>query len=245
MNNERTLTFSLQRKFPEDFPVDRLARYLRLVSELFGSGGQVRLKSISRGSVLTRFTTEESYYPEAVLRITSSDKPDAPHALKRVRQELQEMIEDDAVDAKIANHVGAKIMFLRGYKKKKSAKAFGPIRDSYSVRGRVIGLEGKDETKHVRIAEFATNKEIRGEVRDHDLALRLKDWLFTPSVVEISGTAALKRTGDGAWHTSAFRVEQAKLLSDERFSNIVGKAGKNFRNPDGTSALSDLDKLRG
>lgn len=91
------------------------------------------------------------------------------------------------------------------------------------IRGQIIGLEGKDATKHVRIAEYGTGRELRGDFRDIQLASVLAAHLWG-DVVELSGTARLMRHPDGIWELKTFRIDHVQELESGAPSEFVRKS---------------------
>jgi hypothetical protein len=245
MKYDRTVTFVLLRKHPEDFTLDRLAKYLRVLNDLAGPTGRVRLKKMTPGSVTMKLATTSDYYPEFATRVSSSGRAEAGPSIRKPREDLQAMVVEDNVDARIVAPGGQSLLFLKGYRTKPTVQS-GPIRQEHTVRGRVIGLEGKDETKHVRIAVYATPDEARAEVKDGQLALRLKDWLFTDVVVELSGPATFRRNGDGLWEATAFRAERAEPLSNESAADVLSMLKDSLDRANvSTNELLEAKKLRG
>lgn len=217
MNQNVKLTFKIRRKFPEDFLIDRLAKYLSQISTLVGSGA--RLASIKRGSVSIVLDVPHHAYPEVVTRVASARRSDAPAALRASIAKLQSMCEEDRVDAEMRPTKGARILYLNGFKT-------GPqhtvrsARQAFTVRGRLIGLEGKDDTKHARISEFATGSEVRGEVRAADVVLQLRELLFEPVVVEFFGSAILQRDEDGVWRAEELKIDRVERLTTASPSRV-------------------------
>src|SRR5690606_30205676 len=143
MSDDRTVTFKLNGKRPDDFTIERLAHYLRVLGDLVSSPGKVRARRITPGSVRVELAVEHDHYPTFVERLTSAKNPSrATSALRKSVSDLEEMITADKVTAEITAG-RTKLLFLRGYASE-TGSIVGPIVQRHFVRGRVIGLEGKD-----------------------------------------------------------------------------------------------------
>jgi hypothetical protein len=237
MAADRTIVFKLNGKRPEELTIERLALYLRTLGELVGSNTSVRAKAIVGGSVEISLTVNRDYYPALVERLTTAQNPDraAATVAKTVRQ-LEVMITEDCVTAE-ARAGRTKLFHLRGYAAE-FGQAVGPIVQRHSVRGEIIGLEGKDATKHARIAEFGSAREVHGDFRDDAIAEKLLHYLWK-GVVEISGTARWFRHADGYWELKAFHIDDAQAVADSRPSDFVRELREAFT---GAETPTDLVK---
>lgn len=242
MSGEHNVTFRLKGKHPDELPIDRLAQYLTVLSDLVGSPGKVRVKKIVPGSVRVELAVARDHYPKFVERLAGAKNPAKASAqIRRTVSNLEEMIMDDQVTAEVV--VGrTKLFYLRGYAQG-AGEAIGPVVQRYVVRGRIIGLEGKDSTKHVRIAEYGADREIRGEFRDDELARKLAANLWK-DVVELAGVARLIRHPDGAWEVKSFKIDDVQELTDERpseiFKKLKGALGEVSEKP-----AVEMTKIRG
>lgn len=219
MSDDRSVTFKLNGKRPDDFTIERLAQYLRLLGDLVSSPGKIRVKKLTPGSVKVELAVEREHYPKFVERLTSAKNPTlAASTLRKSVSDLEEMITADKVTAEVTAG-RTKLLFLRGYVSE-TGVTLGPVVQRHVIRGQVIGLEGKDATKHVRIAEYGTGREVRGEFRDLGLANALTKHLWK-EVIELTGTARMLRHPDGTWEMRSFRVDGIEELEDLSPSQVV------------------------
>lgn len=244
MNDLPTITFVIGRKFPEDFPLERIARYLTAVAGLVGPNGKVRLSAIKRGSVKVQLQTTPEYYPELVSRLTCAPRNDAPTQIRKAYDALQTLVQDDRVDAKFKAPGGAQLLHLRGFKSGSSGMV-GPIRNQHQIRGRLIGLEGKDETKHARILVHGSGEEVSGEIRDTQLYLRMRQWLFEPTTIEVAGPGSSVRNSDGLWELKSFRIDSAIELDDTKSSDVLAAIRATLRKDGLLPNLAKIGTERG
>jgi hypothetical protein len=244
MSQDRTATFKLKGKFPRDLTMERLAQYLRALGQLVGSGDCVRLAKIGTGSIRFELAVAPAYYPEFIHRVTGAKNPKLadPAATKAVAS-LEAMVTADKVTGELKAGT-TKLLFLRGYKEA-SNPVIGPFSQPYTVRGRIVRLEGKDKTKHAGIAEYGVaDREIAGEIVDDELALRLKQHLWQ-GVIELTGHARLMRLEDGSWEIRSFRIEAFRELDSATPSQVIGLLRDAHQGVDmGNDPVGDALKLR-
>lgn len=240
MNDDRKITFKLKGKRPEDFTLERLAQYISVLGRLTGAPDQVRLGRIAAGSVCCQLMVKEDHYPKLVNRLAStSDIASAPDGLKKAVEEMRFMIGEDNVTAEVRAS-NTRIFSLRPDERPPGV-LLGPMVQRYTIRGRIVGLEGKGSTKHARILEHGANKQISGEFRDESIATELKHHLWR-DVVELTGTAKLIRHPDGAWELKEFRIDRVESLDASTASDVFGSLRNTLG--DRVDDLSDIQKLR-
>jgi len=244
MSDDHKVLFKLNGKRPSDFTIDRLAKYLSTLGELVGSPGKVRVKKLTPGSVKIELSIDHAHYPVFVQRLTSArDTSRSALSTRKAVETLKTMITDDQVTAEMLSGK-TKLIYLRGYQRG-DGPAIGPVVQRYKVRGVINRLEGKDDTKHVGIAEFATKREVRAEFRDSLLASKLQKLLWGP-VVELSGIARLFRHPNGDWEVKSFRIDTVEELDDAPPSSVVQKLRSIFSDIDlGADPVADFKQLRG
>lgn len=244
MSSDRKATFRLKGKFPEQLTIERLAQYLRQLNQLVGASEKVRVSRIGRGSVLMSMQIDPDYYGEMVVRVSGATNPTfADAGAQKAAAQLQEMITADRVRSAefVAN--GTPLLKLKGFTAD-SGESLGPFSQPYAARGRLVGLEGKDRTKHARIAEFGTDREIAGEITDNDLARKLREHLWG-DVIEFVGTGRLFRTREGLWNLRAFRIESYREVDDASPSRVVASLRLALGEPGNIDPVGAIRKLRG
>ena len=136
----------------------------------------------------------------------------------KAAEEIEVLLTADKVTAEVLAG-RTKILSLFGYRSGVASRV-GPIVQQVSVRGRILGLEGKDRTKHARVEEFGTKQEFSAEIVDETLANCLKTYLWG-DVIELRGVARLVRSADGEWVTKSFRLESVAEVAGARFSEVA------------------------
>ncbi|MGQ0430503.1 MAG: hypothetical protein ACT4UQ_11270 [Gammaproteobacteria bacterium] len=239
----RTVTFRLVGKRPDELSFDRLMQYLRTVAELAGSPDRVRLRSLRPGSVQVDLAVSREEYPVVLGRFSSAKNPQlASLAVQKAVRKIEDMITEDNVRVEVVAGK-TKVLQLRGYTRT-TGSIIGPVVQPFTVRGQLVGLEGKDATKHARIVESGTKREVHGSLRDTSLAVRLKDCLWH-GFVEVSGTARLFRHPDGFWELKAFHIERFRELEGAKPSDFVRTLRSAFKEIDlGDDPVAAAKRLR-
>lgn len=227
MDTDQHVTFTIHGKRPSDFTIERLADYLRLLADLVGAPEKVRVEKITPGSVKVGLAVQHEHYPRFAGRMVGATTPSASRELRRTVESMREMLSEDGVSVDMRAGK-SRIFHLRGYERE-HGQVIGPIHQRYVARGQVIGLEGKDDTKHVRLLDVSTTRELRGEIRDQTLAEQLKTYLWK-GTVEVGGFAKLCREPQGTWTVSQFRVDTVTELDSapltqalQRLHDVLGK----------------------
>jgi hypothetical protein len=215
----RTAVFKLNGRRPQDIPIERLLKYMSLVAELVGTSQSVRISGITKGSVKFGFAVLPNHFPTFVERVaTAKNTKRAPATVTKAVRGLEEMITEDGLTGDFL--VGTtKLLHLHGYTRM-AGPVVGPVLQRYTVRARIVGLEGKDATKHVRLIEHGSNRELRGDFRNDQLAVRLTEHLWK-EVVEVSGMARLFRHPDGEWELRAFHIDDVRSIDPSQPSDVI------------------------
>lgn len=243
MSDDHIVNFKVLGKQPNEFTIERLAEYLIALAALAGSPGNVRVKKLTPGSVNVQLAVQQAHYPKFIERMTMAQHPArASVTLRKAITELEEMLTRDHAKAEMTAG-RTKLLQLRGYTRE-SDVLIGPVIQQHVVRGQIIGLEGKDATKHVRISELGTGREVRGEFRDAALGERLTRLLWKDAA-DLSGTARLLRHGDGTWELRSFRVEGVTELEAGAPSAVVAQLRQALSDVDlGADPVKEAKKLR-
>ena len=245
MNEQhRAATFKLNGGRPQDIPIERLIKYMSHLAELVGSSNSVRISGVSKGSVKFGLAVQQDYYATLVERVaTAKNAQRASATVAKAVRGLEEMMTDDGLTGDFL--VGkTKLLHLRGYSRA-AGPVIGPVLQRYTVRAKVIGLEGKDATKHVRLIEHGTKRELRGDFRSDQLAVRLTEHLWK-DVIEVSGMARMYRHPDGEWELRIFHVDDVKPVDPSRPSEVLQGLGNIFGDgATGSDARATARRIRG
>lgn len=243
MDNARTVAFKLNGKKPRDLQPARLAQYIKLIAELVGSPDLVRLTKISAGSVRAELAVAPQHYTDFVHRISGAKNPQkATASVSKTVHQIEEMITDDGMTAEVTAG-RTKLLQLRGYSRASGA-VIGPVIQPFAVRGQLIGLGGKDDTKHARIAEAGSQREVYGEIRDDALAVALTAHLWR-GAIEVRGVARLFRHPDGRWEIRQFRIDAFQPLEAQSPSDVMSELRNALGENAGPEHLAAAKNVRG
>jgi hypothetical protein len=236
MDRDRSVIFKLRGKRLCELQPARVAQYVKLIAELVGSPDQVRFTKISEGSICAGLAVNPRHYPTFVERMTTAKTPSrASTTVAKTVHQLEEMITEDDMTAEVKAG-RTKLLQLHGYSRE-TGSVIGPVIQPFNVRGQLIGLEGKDKTKHARIAEGGSSREVHGEIRDDSLAVALTAHLWR-GAIEVSGVARLFRHPDGRWEIKHFRVEAFRPLDLDAPSAVMSQLREALGDASGAELLS-------
>jgi len=202
--------------------MDKFAEYVREFSTLLGNDPDVRFAGLVKGSAVLRAYVSGQAEPAVQVRLlqakTLSESPAAEQA-----QKVGKILRRDGFRAELLDRKSNKILEFDGAVAANETLQEVIVQDSGTVDGVVVGIEGADDTVHVRLLDM-DGKESRVILRDiaqaRDLARRFLD---QPIRMHVHGT--WKRGADGVWAPN-------KLYADS------------FEDLDGSTALEVFERLR-
>lgn len=207
--------FRLRGVKPGDLGLDRLQKYIAVIGELVGDASKVHLTAIRSGSVKLVLVPEPAYRGEMVRRVSNAHSRGAADAkTRRAITRLHELLIEDRSPGADFLTDDTILLRLRGYTTPEG-EPVGPVVKHHALRGIVVGLEGKDKSKHARVIEHATGREFPVEIGSLELAETLKPYLWTNQVIELRGPSRWMRHADGEWELKRFVVEGVEPLDAE------------------------------
>lgn len=207
---------------PSSIPMARLAEYLKDWAGLLGDANAPIFRGVVKGSVVLRARVDPMRKNEVHTRLRSGQTQVDPAAAKFI-EKLKTLMDRDAVIGTVIDSAGDVVMEFTAHKGEEDAPREYIVPDSGTIDGVVVGIQGVDDTVHIRL------QEISGAVFSvalRDLAMARKfaaHFRGDPIRVQVHGT--WKRTTSGVW-------EPHNLLAD------------GFEELDQTNARETMDQLR-
>lgn len=207
---------------PASLPLGKVAEYLREFSALLGDLPSVRFAGLVKGSAVLR-----SYVPpqdEQVVQVRlleAKSLPDSPSADQA--NKVARLLGRDGFRAELIDRKNNKVLDF--FMPEAANRAIGEVivSDSGTLDGVVVGIQGADDTVHVRLrdSDGVESKVIfRDLTQARELAHRFRG---SPVRVHVHGT--WKRSVEGVWTTNNVYADR-------------------FEDLDETSALDVFEKLR-
>lgn len=196
--------------------MERVARYLALLSDLLGSTSRVHLTTAMEGSAVFVVAAEAPAVPVVRERLAEARRPDGggPRAARRSLD--QAPAKDGATGTLREQRTGGVVIHFPGVTAR--ADTLPAFWQPGELRGRLVELRGHDDTKHGAIMSAAGSA--RFECAD-DLAMRLRAHLF--DAVRLAGRACWQRDGAGAWNLLAFKAETFNVLRNDSIGDVAAK----------------------
>ncbi len=219
--------------------MERVARYLSLLSDLFGSPSKVHLTAATEGSAVFAVAAEAPAVPSVRERLAEARRPDGGGARAAWRALDQALADDGATGTLTEERKGGIVLPFPGVTAR--ADTLPAFWQPGELRGRLIELKGRDETKHGAIMSAAGSA--RFECSDN-LAMRLRAHLF--DFVRLSGRARWQRDGGGAWNLLTFKAETFDVLRNDRIGEVAAtlRAQGGLGLPDDGQVNQELAALR-
>ncbi|HMS78112.1 MAG TPA: hypothetical protein PKC20_00965 [Burkholderiaceae bacterium] len=176
-------------------PMNRCAEYIRKFADMLGGDARVHFAGIGEGSALLRALVEPEYRSAAHLRIIEARQLDGSEAY-RAAQAINDALGADGYGAELQDSEGRVVFTFEPTAQPSDDDVL--VYDSASIDGIVVGLNGADDTAHLRLRDVS-GSEYRALVRDLDTARELaKRWRMNPVRVHLRGTWR-RRAEDGVW----------------------------------------------
>lgn len=242
MDEGRSYVFKIDAFTPETIPMDRLAAYMADLAKLLGNRERVHFLAIQSGSAELKYRVDEDATTDAYVRVRAAGAGTGPKdALQAFHALSRKLAEDESAGA-IQEVGGAEILRFpdRRPEPQEELKSFGQLESLDGVVQRVARL-GKEAsvTVETRDGQSLVAKTLK------DTARRLARHIFGPEV-RLHGYGTWKRTRDGVWILSEFRIRDFDVLRDTPLSDVIaelhavqGSEWPTLRDPWGA-----LDELR-
>ncbi|WP_194726251.1 MFS transporter [Noviherbaspirillum malthae] len=242
MKAKKTFEFSLDRWTPGTLPMARLGQYLEKLAALAGSKESVHFESITKGSAVQKFYSDEVAAEAVSKRMWLVGSPDAPADIVKTQQELNRMLQEDGCVATLKVHGGGIIYKFPGRKtpilEEVTVHEFG------EVTGELIRVGGKDGSVPVWLQ--ASDGTIYRCTTNKNVARDLARLLFGPQV-RVSGNGKWRRSADRKWHMEEFIIKSWETVEQDDLEATV--AALRAVEGSGWNAMKDphaeLRKLRG
>lgn len=217
-----TYALKIRGSDPASLPQSKLAEYLRELSTLLGDMPGIRFAGLVKGSaVLRSYVPPQDEQTVQVRLLEARTIPGSPPADQA--NKVAKLLGRDGFRAELIDRKHNKVLDFIAPEAANQAMGEVTVSDSGTIDGVVVGIQGADDTVHVRLRD-SDGAESRVIFRDlaqaRELAHRFRGG---PVRVHVHGT--WKRSSDGVW--------TANNVYADRFEDL-----------DETSALDVFEKLR-
>lgn len=186
-------------------PIDRASKYIAAIARLFGTPSLVHLTGASDGSLVLNLKAEPIAIPKVRRRLRDAKRLDGGRA-RSAFDILNEMLAEDGGSAVIQD-LRQRATIIEFHGAKLLEDTYRPFWQDGEIRGKLVSLHGKDETKHGTVANAGGTE--RFECSD-GMALQLRNHLF--DFVSLVGRGRWQRRMDGEWKLLNFHVQSHRSL---------------------------------
>jgi hypothetical protein len=221
----------------ETLPMARLAVYVADLAKLLGSVDQVHFDRLEEGSVVIVSKVEQEAKPVVSPRVRSIHRGEGPADAMAAWKKLNEHLTEDAATAELTLPGGEIIPFPG---KPRTAWAVGPVRQTTSIQGRLVRLEGAGERVWVGIdddAGLAGRISVTAE-RAKELGAHFHRF------VRISGVGRWRREEEGRWVLEHLDADTFEVLDDAPITDVLRRVREKIPPGAAASALERIRDLR-
>jgi len=215
--------------------MDKFVEYVREFSALLGNDPDVRFAGLVKGSAVLRACVAGQAESGVRVRLLQAKTlPDSPAAGQA--QKFGRILLRDGLRAELLDRKNNKILEFDGVVASNEPAKEVIVQDSGTIDGIVVGIEGADDTVHVRLRDM-DGSEARVIFRDlaqaREMARRFRG---APVRVHVHGT--WKRSPDGVWATNKVYADHFEDLDEEsalevfeKLRSIPGNGWSDIENP--------------
>lgn len=181
---------------PASLSMDKFAEYVREFSALLGNDPSIHFAGLVKGSAVLRASVSSQAESIVQLRLLEAKTLPDSQAANQAKK-FGKVLGLDGHRAELLDRENNRILEFDGVVAANEPAKEVVVQDSGTVNGIVVGIEGADDTVHVRLRDM-NDDESRVIVRDmavaRELARRFRD---QPVRMHVHGT--WKRDASGVW----------------------------------------------
>ncbi len=197
----------------ETLGMARLAEYMAKFAELLGESARPVFAGAVRGSVVLR-ARDRSEIPNLTRSRIRNAAVDDNAAGHRAYQRLSTLMHADGVAGRVLDRAQTVVLEFPRQAANAAKVREIIISDTAEVTGIVVGVEGIDDTAHIRLMDQATGSTISMQVRDMGIA-RKAAAEFRGAVIRIHARGTWKRDESGKWLPHSLHAESIVALDQD------------------------------
>jgi hypothetical protein len=203
---------------PETLPLKRLAEYANELAKLFGSGGDVHLVRIKKGSHVQEIAVANTALENVRRQLALLGAPGTPEELERPYRNINEYLRMDGGSAALKIKGGARIVDFPGVKTPLAEEVV--IHEAGTLDGVVIRVGGTDETVPVWLEGESREKLQCNSSRA--IAKALAAHLFGDPV-RVTGIGKWRRNAERHWALENFVIKNWEPLDSTPLEEMVAR----------------------
>lgn len=189
---------------PSSIPMAKLAEYLKDWAGLLGEANTPVFRGIIKGSVVLRASVNADKKIDVRGRLLAA-KTQSDSAAAKFIEKLNTAMARDALRGSVIDSSGSVVLEFNKQTKPEVAPAEYIVPDNGTIDGVVVGIQGVDDTVHIRLQE-ANGAVFSLGLRDLAMARKFAaHFRGEPIRVQVHGT--WKRTAAGVWEPHNLMVD--------------------------------------
>ncbi len=215
MNDFDEYEFRLTAYTPATIPMERLAKYLVALSELFAHKSSVHFDRVEKGSTkpLMRVDREDAH--KVFNRINGLRLGTAANDAIDSFDKINNLLRGDNASGSLNRRTADSFDLVLEFPGKDlpAPIKFGPFTEPASIDGELVKIGGKDQSAHATIVDLE-GKSWSGEMT-RELAQKIAPYLYKGYILRVIGEAKWERTEGGDWHAIFLRISDFDVLRDD------------------------------
>ena len=184
--------------------MERLGEYLVALGELFGQKDSVHFARLTESSTVVHATVEPPAVPKVERRVRSVAAGEGSSGARKAYDRLDHMLRSDNATGVLVGGEGNVIRVDFQGRERPAEVVYGPIKQTGTLDGEVVRVEGKDATVHVGIIDGTESFSLEApEAMGRELAA-----LFRIGPVRFHGEGTWYRHGNGRWELRRFKIDR-------------------------------------
>ena len=205
---------------PSSMPMSKLAEYLKDWAAILGDVNAPIFRGVVKGSVMLRAAVDPQRKTEVLSRLLAI-KSRTDTAATKLIDKLNMAMARDALDGSILDCNGAVLIDLKARDTYAAKPTEQIVPDSGVIDGVIVGIQGVDDTVHIRIQE-SNGATFSLTLRDLDLARKFAVH-FRGEPVRVAVRGTWKRTSAGIWEPHNLIADSFEELDQSNAKDVMDK----------------------
>lgn len=204
---------------PDRLPMVKLAEYLKAFADWLGSDAKPVFRGAIKGSAVLKVLVDQESKSKTRLRLVN---PSGKEETERSSERLSDLLARDGFGASV---IDAEKAVIYQFPRRKAVMDDTPIvvTDDVDVDGRVVRVEGKDDTSHIGLLNPDTGTVYSLHTRNDTLAKEFCQH-FRGQVVRVKTRGQWQRTNENGWQPlRSLTALSFEVLDDTPVSVLIQK----------------------
>ena len=211
-----TYLLKIEGRRPHEMPLEALLPYMQAIKTILGVGVALHLVGLEDASTGLALQVDRGARPEAEENALAAAAGLARPRVQSGFERLKALAQNDNNPVRLLRSDATEVFSVSVAVD--DDVDIGPVQRDGFLQGRIVGIVGADETKHVRLLDG--ERLYTGIVATEELAVELGQHLFT-EVVRLHGRGVWWRRAGAGWSLERFAAHRYERLDGRPLPEIV------------------------